>query len=186
VKTARITYTEESLVAGCIKNDRRCQEALYKKYFPKMRAMVSRYTNDAEVAMEIINNGFLRVFKKIDTFSFNGSLEGWVRRLVFHSVSDYFRRNSRYSELIVFEEKDSGISSNLINNLYMEDLLNIIKKVPSTSQKVFTLYAIDGYTHREISDALGISVGTSKWHLSEARKKLKVLLKQYQYEYKYA
>jgi len=65
-------------------------------------------------------------------------------------------------------------------------LLNIIKKVPSTSQKVFTLYAIDGYTHREISDTLGISVGTSKWHLSEARKKLKVLLKQYQYEYKYA
>jgi len=186
VKFAKKIYTEEALVAGCIKNDRRCQEALYKKYFPKMRAMVGRYTKDAEIAMEIINNGFLRVFKKIDTFSFNGSLEGWIRRLVFHSVSDYFKRNSKYSEMIVFEERDATASTNLVNKLYMEDLLKIVKMVPASSQTVFMLYAIDGYTHPEIAEQLGISVGTSKWHLSEARKKLKVLLKQYQYDYKYA
>ncbi len=183
---SKTSYTEEALVAGCVKNDRRCQEALYRKYFPKMRSMVYRYTTDKEVAMEIINNGFLRVFKKIDTFSFNGSLEGWVRKLVFHSVSDYFKRTSKYSELIVFEERDATATTDLVNNLYMDDLLKIVKMVPKASQTVFTLYAIDGFTHPEIAEKLGISVGTSKWHLSEARKKLKVLLNQYQYEYKYA
>lgn len=186
MKLSKNIYTEEALVAGCIKNDRRCQEALYKKYFPKMRAMVYRYTTDTEVMMEIINNGFLRVFKKIDTFSFKGSLEGWVRKLVFHSVSDYFKRTSKYSELIVFEERDATATTSLVNNLYMDDLLKIVKMVPKASQTVFTLYAIDGFTHPEIAEKLGISIGTSKWHLSEARKKLKVLLNQYQYDYKYA
>ena len=186
VKFARIKYTEEALVAGCVKNDRRCQEALYRKYFPKMRSMVARYTDDSEIAMEIINNGFLRVFKKIDTFSFKGSLEGWIRRLVFHSVSDYFKRNSKYNEMIIFEERDAVGSTDLVNKLYMDDLLEIVKSVPKASQKVFILYAIDGYTHPEIADQLGISVGTSKWHLSEARKKLKELLKLHQYDYKYA
>lgn len=179
-------YTEEALVAGCVKNDRRCQEALYKKYFPKMRAMVYRYTTDAEIAMEIINNGFLRVFKKIDTFSFSGSLEGWIRRLVFHSVSDYFKRNSKYGEMIIFEEHDATVSTNIVNKLYMDDLLELVKLVPKSSQTVFILYAIDGHTHPEIAKKLGISVGTSKWHLSEARKKLKELLKLHQYDYKYA
>lgn len=186
MKLGKHNYTEEALVAGCIKNDRRCQEALYKKYFPKMRSMVSRYTTDADIAMEIINNGFLRVFKKLDTFSFKGSLEGWIRRLVFHSVSDYFKRNSKYSEMIVFEEHDASVGADLVNKLYMEDLMNIVKRVPKSSQNVFVLYAIDGYTHPEIAKQLGISVGTSKWHLSEARKKLKELLKEYQYDYKYA
>ena len=88
------TYSEQDLVAGCVRNERRFQELLYRQYFPKMMGMCMRYTKDRDIAMQIVNNGFLRVFKKIDQFSFKGSLEGWIRRLVYHSVSDYFKKHS--------------------------------------------------------------------------------------------
>lgn len=178
-------YTDAELVKGCIANDRRFQEATYRQFFPKMLSMSMRYTSDRETAMEIVNNGFLRAFKKMDTFSFKGSLEGWVRKLVFHSVSDYFRKNNKYGELIIFEEKDTSSAAQVVNKLFMDDLLKMVHSLSPTTQKVFTLYAIEGYNHREIGEELGMSDGTSKWHLSEARKKLKQMLKLYNYENKY-
>ena len=83
-------YSDRDLVEGCLKNDRFSQEMLYRKYFPAMMRMIQRYTQDREAAMDILNTGFLRVFKKLDTFAFSGSLEGWIRRLIFHSLFDYF------------------------------------------------------------------------------------------------
>ncbi len=178
-------YTDEELVAGCLNNERKFQEALYRQFFPKMIGLCMRYTTDKEIAMEIVNNGFLRAFKKMDTFSFKGSLEGWVRKLVFHSVSDYFRKNSKYGELIIFEEKDVSSAAKVVNKLYMDDLLKMIKTLPPATERVFTLYAIEGYNHREIAEQLSISEGTSKWHLSEARTRLKRLLKLYNFENSY-
>lgn len=169
--------TEKELVEGCVRNERYCQEQLYRRYFERMMRMCMRYTSDREVAMEIVNTGFLRVFKKLDTFAFKGSLEGWIRRLVFHSLSDYFKKNAKSVHFLDIEDRDAPIREDAYNNLYLEDLLQLVELLPKATKEVFYLYAIEGYTHVEIAKQINISVGTSKWHLATARKKLKQLIR---------
>ncbi len=176
--TPREKLSERELVAGCVRNERYCQEMLYRQFFPAMLRMCMRYTQDREVALEIINTGFLRVFQKLHTFSFNGSLEGWIRRLVFHSLSDYYKKNNRSLHFLSVEDRDAPISSEALSQLYLEDLMKLVDRLPDATQRVFVLYAIEGFTHEEIGDQLGISSGTSKWHLASARKKLKQWINQ--------
>lgn len=173
-------FSERQIVEGCVRNDRRFQEILYRRYFAGMMGMCLRYTNDREQAMEIVNNGFLRVFKKIHTFAFKGSLEGWIRKLVYHSLSDYFKKHSKYIQFMVFEERDEMIESQALSNMYVEDIMSMVEDLPATTKQVFQMYAIEGYTHPEIAKTLGMSVGTSKWHLSHARSCLKQFINQNQ------
>ena len=170
------TYSDEELVAGCIRNERRVQEAFYRRFFPEMLRMCMRYTRDEDTAIEIVNNGMLRVFKKLHTYSFKGSLEGWVRRLVYHSMADYFRDNARYLRFLVFEERDDIVPEYSHDTFYEEDILKAVSTLPPMSQEVFRLYAIEGFSHAEIAANLNISEGTSKWHLSTARQKLRDML----------
>jgi RNA polymerase sigma factor (sigma-70 family) len=172
------TYTENELVTLCAANDRFAQEALYRCFFPEMLRMCQRYTRDDDTAIEIVNNGFLRVFKKIHTFSFKGSLEGWIRRLVYHSMADYYRENAKYLHFLVLEDHDQSVPENSHDPFYEEDILKAVKMLPPTSQEVFRLYAIEGYSHAEIAQYLHMSEGTSKWHLSTARQKLRELLER--------
>lgn len=173
-------YTEEELIQGCLKNDRYCQELLFRTHFPTMMQMCLRYTNDREKAMEIVNTGFLRVFTKLHTYSFKGSFEGWIRKLVYHSLSDYFKQHSRYLQFLVFEDYDnkSVEKPTALANAYAEDILKMVDLLPPATQQVFKMYAIEGYTHVEIAKKIDISIGTSKWHLSAARKKLKELIQE--------
>ena len=143
-----------------------------------MMRMCMRYTDDREQAMEIVNSGFLRVFKKIDTFAFKGSLEGWIRKLVYHSLSEHFKKHSRYLQFLVFEERDATLREQPDDYLLAEDILKLVDALPPATRKVFRLYAIDGFTHVEIAKMIDISIGTSKWHLAAARKKLKHLISQ--------
>lgn len=145
--------------------------------------MCRRYTDDDEIAMSVCNDGFLKVFKKIHTFSFKGSLEGWVRRVVYHCMSDYFRKNAKYLQFMVFEDYEQSSSPEIVPGLYFEDLMQLLKEVPEKSEQVFRLYAIEGYNHREIGEQLGISENTSKWHLSNARKRLQELIKEQKNNY---
>jgi len=172
------TYTEKELVEGCIQNDRRCQEVLYRKFFPKMIQMCMRNTNDRDIAMEIVNNGMLKVFKKLHTFKFSGSLEGWIRKIVYHSLADYFKKHSKYLHFLVLEEKDDVVHEKSVSNLFYEDLLSLVGRLPDNTQEVFRLYAIEGFSHKEIGQQMGLSEGTSKWHLSSARKQLKEMIEK--------
>jgi RNA polymerase sigma factor (sigma-70 family) len=171
-------HTEAEIVKGCVRNDRTFQEILYRRHYAAMMQMCLRYANnDRERALEMLNDGFLRVFKKIDTFEFKGSLEGWIRRLVFHAISDYFKANKQYLEAVVFEElENETVQNGSLNSLYFDDILKIVETLPPATRSVFKLYAIDGYNHAEIAEQLNISVGTSKWHLSTAREKLKTMI----------
>ncbi len=157
----------------CKANDRRAQERLYRHYFPIMLSMCRRHTTDQETAFTIINDGMLKVFKNIASYSFEGSFEGWIRRIVYRALSDYFRKENKYLKFLVFEEKEKNIQQNALAGLYYDDLLQITKSLPDKMSKVFHMYAIEGYNHREIAEELGMSDGTSKWYLSEARKELK-------------
>ncbi len=171
-------YTDEELVQGCIANDRHWQEQFYRRFFPTMMEMCLRRTDDRDEAMSIVNNGFLRVFKKIHLYSFKGSLEGWVRRLVWHSLADYFRDKQKYIHFLVFEERDEPVHSSPASQLFVEDILQMVNSLPPASAEVFRLYAIEGFSHAEIGERLGISDGTSKWHLSTARQQLKKMIHQ--------
>ncbi len=166
----------DQIIKGCIANDRRAQEALYKMFFPKMMAMCHRYTSDDDKAIMILNDGFLKVFSNIQNFEGRGSFEGWVRRLVFNCISDFFRKENKYLKLIFFEESEKEVDQVVLDKLFYDDLIKLITKLPGNTHKVFNLYAIEGFSHQEISETLNISEGTSKWHLSEARRKLKILL----------
>ena len=169
-------YVEQEIVEGCVRNERYAQEVLYRQHFDTMMRMCMRYTNDRDKAMEIVNIGMLRVFQKLHTFEFRGSLEGWIRRLVFHALSDYFKKDSKYLQFLVFEERDQSSLEKAHSNLYAEDILKMVDTLPPASQQVFRLYAIEGFSHKEIAQNVGISVGTSKWHLSNARSILKKLI----------
>ncbi len=171
-------YTEQELVEGCKQNNRSHQEWLYRLYFASMMQMCGRYTNDREEAKTIVNDGFLRVFKKIELFTFKGSLEGWIRKLVWHSLSDHFRKQANYLHFLVLEDWDAPLPENTLNELYVEDILKLVDKLPPATQEVFLLYAIEGFTHVEIAKKINISEGTSKWHLATARKKLKKMIMQ--------
>jgi RNA polymerase sigma-70 factor (ECF subfamily) len=167
---------ERDLVAGCIANDRRYQERFYRRFAPVAMRTCRRFTQDREEQLEIVNSGMLRVFQKLDQFQFRGSLEGWVRRIIFHTLSDYFRKANRRMAFLELSNLDHADSQDALPNLYLEDVHRMIDLLPEATREVFLLYAVEGYNHREIGERLAISEGTSKWHLSNARKKLKKIM----------
>lgn len=173
------TYTEEQLIEGSRRNDRFFQELLYRKYAPTMLAMCYRHTKDKHEALEIVNNGFLKVFQKLDQYGGQGSFEGWIRTIVFRSLSDFFRKKNRSIRFLELDHRDELKEVSPLQDLYFEDLLAMIQKLPEQARQVFSLYAIEGYTHKEIAELLDMKEGTSKWYLSEARKQLKQLVNQY-------
>ena len=164
----------EELISGCSQNNRGAQAKLYHLFYPRMMGFIRRYFPEQEEAEEIFNNGFLRAFKKIDTYSFKGSFEGWLRKIMFHAVSDYVDKNVKYSKHVVLVEKDEVIDKDFASSLYYDDLIKLVNELPNATRIVFNMFAIDGYQHREISEILGISEGTSKWHLSTGRKMLNI------------
>lgn len=169
--------TEKELIKACKKNDRKAQEMLYRKYFNMVKSICIRYTQDDDKLISIINDSFLKIFKGIINYQATGSFEGWIRRTSFNALSDYFRKDNRYTKNTSFLVPEQSSNSEAISDLYYADLLDMVDILPETTKLVFKKYAIEGYTHKEIGESLGFSDGTSKWHLFEARKKLKNILK---------
>ena len=163
----------EELIQGCIRNDRSAQEKLYRLFYPRMMAMVRRYIDQEMQAEEVMNNGYLRAFQKLKQYNFQGSFEGWLRKIIFHAVSDYVKQNCRYNEKVVLVEKDELVHKDHADKLYYDQVLKLVQALPDATRNVFNMYVMDGLTHKEIGNLLGISEGTSKWHLSEGRKLLK-------------
>lgn len=166
----------KKLISGCKRNDRASQEQLYREYFQTMMHMCLRYIDDRQQAASIVNEGFLKVFLNISQYEYRGSFEGWIRRIVFRCLSDNIRREANYLKFMVFDEFDRPSRDNVLSKLYEEDILKLIDQIPTASGEVFIQYAINGYSHKDIAEMRNISVGTSKWHLSEARKKLQELI----------
>ena len=169
--------SELELIQGCIRNDRRSQEQLYKRYFHTMMTMCIRYTRDEDKALLILNDGFLKVFQKIGTFRSEGSFEGWIRRLIYHTMADFYKKEKSYLRFIQFEPADDrSVPATQSDSLEFEDIVRLLDRIPDRSAAVFRLFAIEGYSHEEIGEKMNISEGTSKWHLSNAREKLRLML----------
>ncbi len=140
-----------------------------------MYAVCSRYTKDKTEALTILNNGFLKVFKNISSFKNEGSFEGWIRRIIYHSAADHFRsQNNNISFLLPGDQlNDIFFSTEENDELFTEDILRVLETLPKTASRAIYLYAIEGYSHREIGEMLEISENTSKWHVAKARNLLK-------------
>lgn len=173
----------QELIQGCIRNERNAQEKVYRLFYPRMMALVKRYIDQDEQAEEVLNNGFLRAFQKVEQYAFQGSFEGWLRKIVFHSVSDYVKQNIRYREKIVLVEKDEYIRQDHADKLYYKELLQLVQSLPIATRTVFNMYVMEGLSHKEIAKIVGISEGTSKWHLSEGRRILKDKIEKLQLHY---
>ena len=163
----------QELIQGCIRNERSAQEKMYKLFYPRMMSLVRRYIDQEMQAEEVLNNGFLRAFQKVEQYTFQGSFEGWLRKIVFHAVSDYVKQNVKYNEKIVLVEKDQFVHKDHADRLYYNELLEMVQTLPGATRAVFNMYVMEGFSHKEIGKNLGISEGTSKWHLSEGRRILK-------------
>ena len=146
-----------------------------------MLGIPMRYTRSKEEAQGILNEAFVKVFRSIENYKNwgdEGSFSGWIAKIVFNTTMDHVRRVTRYKDKVVLGDIPiTSVVNEAIDNLSLQEIYAKIQMLPSASQKVFSLYVIDGYNHREIAELLSISEGTSKWHLSNARVKLQELLK---------
>lgn len=167
-------FSDKELIVACRKNSRKHQEILYLRYFDKMYGMALRHSSDEAIAMSVVNDGFMKVFKNIDKFEFKGSFEGWVRKIVYNSIRDYYRKSSNKQVFIELNEKTKATES--YSNLGYEEIISLVNNLPENSKNIFIMHAIEGYNHREIAEIKNISISTSKWHLSKAKEQLKKIL----------
>lgn len=160
----------ENIIEGCKKGKQRYQEELYHLLAPRMYGLCLKYANDRDDAKDIMQDGFIKVFQKIDQYGGKGSFEGWVRRIMINTALEKYRSQiTIYSLDERMPLSDEGVQSTVIENLSAEDLLGLIRQLTPKYRMVFNLYAIEGYNHKEIGELLGISEGTSKSNLSRAR-----------------
>jgi len=166
---------EEQLIKGCIRRDRSAQKSLYERYSAKMYALCYRYVKDSMDAEDVLVTAFTKIFDRIEQYKGEGSFEGWMRSVVVNEALSFLRRNrSMYLETdLEVADREPGT---VADHLEAEDLLKLIQELPSGYRVVFNMYAIDGYSHKEIADQLGISENTSKSQLSRARAYLQKLL----------
>ncbi len=160
----------------CRANDRQAQFSLYQLFAPKLYAICIRYAQDEDEAQDILQNGFVRIFSKAEQFEGTGSLEGWIKKIMIHTAIEQFRKNKR--QFIVRESDLANsyehVKSYELDQMDYKDLLAMIKTLPLGYKTVFNLYAIEGYSHKEIAEMLEISEGNSKSQLSRARQWLKL------------
>ncbi len=172
-------YTTEELIKGCRRGDRRSQELLYRSMASKMLGLSQRYAADEDEAVEILQTGFIKVFSQIEQFRSEGAFEGWVRRIMVTTAIEFYRkRRRRVQEVDLDERFELGQEGFVMDHLEVEDLMALIKVLPEGYRLVFNMYAIEGYSHREIAQALQISEGASKSQLSRARQWLRERLKK--------
>ena len=174
-----LTKNDEELLKGCLKGDRSSQEALYKKYARTMYGICLSYANDSDSAQDMLQDGFVKIFKKIKSYDGQGSFEGWIRRIVTNTAIDYFRRERRLNNYIEYSDsKYVTESSSIYQKLNFEEILKYIRKLPDGARVIFDLFAVEGYSHKEIAMKLNISEGTSKSQYNRARSLLqKMILK---------
>ncbi len=163
--------TDEELIVGCKAKNPVAQRKLYEKYNRKMMGICLRYTGNHDEALDVLQDGFVKVFEKINSFQAQGSFEGWLRRIFVNTALDNIRKNKeRKNEADIDDygySLDSGV--NIEGNINAEELLKLLQKIPSGYRVVFNMFAIEGFSHKEIADELGVSESTSKTQFLRAK-----------------
>lgn len=174
------------IVDGCVRNERKCQQMIFEMYYGKMMSACLRYISDRDEAQDVLQDGFIKVFNNIAKFDFNGSFEGWVRRIVVNTAIDHIRKKKKdifqvtdYEFIMnnYTDEADEKESESIYANLKNNEIAEAIQQLSPAYRTVFSMYVIDGYSHQQIADLLNINIGTSKSNLAKARMNLQKVLK---------
>ena len=170
-KTNSLQDTEKLLIKGCIAGDRAFQTKLYNLFAPRMLGVCMRYSKNREEAEEVLQEGFLRMFTYLKKFRGDGSFEGWIRKIMVNCALSRYRKKSTLHPVMGLEafHYDGADQTNIASNMDAKELLLLVQSLPPGYRMVFNLYVFEGYKHREIAEVLGISEGTSKSNLSDAR-----------------
>jgi RNA polymerase sigma factor (sigma-70 family) len=173
----------KDLIDKCRKGDKLALEQLYNYYAPKMKAMCLRYVYSICEAEDIFQDSFIKVLRSINQYNYQGSFDGWIKKIVINTAIDYCKKNLVHKSNISCEEAEESEADtfNLADQLSANDLLTIIKKIPPGYNMVFNLYAIEGYSHPEIAQMLHISESASRSQLCKARNFIKNILRQYDF-----
>ncbi|MEP7237491.1 MAG: sigma-70 family RNA polymerase sigma factor [Ferruginibacter sp.] len=175
--------TEDELIRGCLLEDASCQKEIFNRFAGRMLGVCNRYARNSADGEDILQDAFIKVFNKIGQFKFEGSFEGWIRRIVVNTALKKYSLRRYEKEVVGFEVKDSDESSSepsAYAHLTEKDLLVLINNLPDGYRLIFNLYVIEGYQHDEIAEMLGIQSGTSRSQLVKARNMLQKQILQLQ------
>jgi len=180
-----LQFEEEKVLNGCRAGKPKYQKMLYEYFYGKMLSLCMRYAYNQEEAKDLLHEGYIKVCKNIEKIKGEGSLEGWVRRIMVNTAINHYHKNKKLQQNIYLETKYENIADNLspqdnvFQKLAYEDLLKLVRTLTPAYRTVFNLYVIEGYNHKEIAEMLDISVGTSKSNLAKARYKLQEKIREW-------
>lgn len=163
------------LIKQCIGQDQRAQKALYDRFAPLHYAKIRRYVTEQVEANELLNESFYKIFSNLQHYNFTGSFEGWMHRITINTILDYLRKQKKYQNIRKeeTEELEIPIPETSIGKLAYKELLALVHALPDAQRSVFNLFVFDDCSHREIGALLGITENNSRWHLNDARRRLK-------------
>lgn len=165
--------SDNELINGCIRGNESYQRALYERFAGKMMTVCFRYARHRQEAEDILQDGFIKIFKNISKFQYKGSLEGWVRRIMINTALSNYNKSSFKKELIGIEDYQTGIEQpKAVQKLSADEIIKVINTLPDGYRIVFNLYIIEGYSHNEIAEMLDITPSTSRSQLVKARRML--------------
>jgi RNA polymerase sigma factor (sigma-70 family) len=174
---------DEQLLAQCVQNDNRAQYHLYDLCEHFIMSICIRYAGSKDDADDLLNRSFLKILNNISKYKMEIPFELWVRRITINTIIDEYRKNKKrkeQTEVIDFDAHQNEFDTIAVNDylakMDVEQLQNLIDRLPEINRRVFNLFVVDGYNHKEIGNMMGIPEGTSKWHLSNARIRLKELI----------
>jgi len=170
----------ERLIRGCLKNDRKCQKALYKMFYAYGMSICIRYSHDRDEAVEILNEGFMKIFTNLGKFDLSMPFKPWLRRILINcSINNYKSKQKRNLEESLDNSYNERANEDILSGISYQEIIEMIQKLSPAYRTVFNLYVIEGYKHEEIAEKLGISVGTSKSNLAKAKINLREILKDF-------
>ncbi|MBL0134162.1 MAG: sigma-70 family RNA polymerase sigma factor [Chitinophagaceae bacterium] len=170
--------TEDAILQGCLQNDASCQRELYTRYSPKMLAVCYRFAHNREDAEDMLQEGFIKVFSQIHTFRNQGAFEGWIRRIVVHTCINHLKKNKRFNESVdIIHATSIQVREESVPSIVQaKQIVECIRLLPMGYRTVLNLYAIEGYSHKEISDMLDIEESTSRSQYTRAKQMLEEVL----------
>lgn len=167
----------QQIIDGCIEQDRHSQELLYKKLYGFAMKICLRYADNKYEASDVLNEGFFKAFTNIEKYDKSWPFKAWLSKIMYNASIDYYRTNLKWNQLVGLEKSDIKVNEvSVEHKLDYEDLLKTIQRLPPTYRIVFNLYAVDGYSHEEIAEMIGITASTSRSNLHKARVKLQEML----------
>lgn len=171
---------ELTIVDKCVEGDQIAQRKLFEMFAPKMLGVCLRYAKSKEQAEDVLQDGFVKVFTKLSAYKKEGSLEGWIRRIMVNTSLDQIRKNAKFMNNVSMNDVDYKVEfdGQILSSLMEEDLLNLIKEMPDGYRMVFNLFAIEGFSHKEIAEKLSISENTSKSQYSRAKSYLRIKVEE--------